>query len=232
MAVAIAGHTASKRPTIGLVMVARLTALTVLTLIAHGACAPLDPVGRWPGAAQLCRIQMDLINKSAAAGAVRPADAYRLDVGEDGHEVLGPEAGRPAELWIFVEFKDIVLQLAARHGVVLLGDGERDADGDGVAAALNDDVLYSWPDGGKRGGTVNSYRGTDLQLKSQGMIITGPLVAEKLCGGDKVGGGVLGLVAADANILGVAVKTDRAGDTCIQSLPVAVASGEIADNLA
>jgi hypothetical protein len=174
MTVAVAGHTAGKRPSIGLMMVAWLAPLTVLAFIAHWAGAAFDPVGRRSNAAQLRRVQVDFINKTASPRTICAPDPDRLDVGEDRDEVLGPEAGGPAELRILMQAEDIVLQLAARHRIVLLGDGEGYADGRGLAPALNNYILHRRPDGGQ--GTRSVQGGADFELEAQGVVVTGPLI--------------------------------------------------------
>ena len=214
-------------------MIARLTPFTELALIAHRAGAALNPVSRRPCAAQLCRVQVHLINKSTGAGhPVGSPNAYGLDIGQYSHEVLGPQAGSPTELGVLVQAEHIVLQLTARHGVVLLSDGQGDADGCGVATALNNNVLDGWTDDSRPFGSGHRPY---LELETQGMVITGPLVPKEADGSEKIGGSVFALVSdgrlLNADKLGVAIKADRAQQAALQSLPVAVAAGEIAHNL-
>ncbi len=174
MTVAVAGHTASKRPSIGLMMIAWLAPLTILALIAHGAGAAFNPVSRRSNPAQLSRVQVDFINETATPRTICAPDPDRLDVGEDRDEVLGPEAGGPAELRILMQAEDIILQLAARHRIVLLRDGEGYADERGLAPALNNYVLHRRPDGGQ--GSRSVQGSADFELEAQGMVVTGPLI--------------------------------------------------------
>ena len=96
---------------LAVVMESLLALLAELTLVALGAVAPLDPVGGHAGAAELGRLELDLVEEANALRNVCPTHSDSGDVGQDGHEVLGSQARAPAELWVLVEPEGVLLHL-------------------------------------------------------------------------------------------------------------------------
>jgi hypothetical protein len=235
MAIAVTGHTTSKWPSIGLVMIAWLTTLAVLTLIAHWTGAALNPVGWWSCATQLCCIQMNLIYEAAGASCpISTTDADGLDIREYSHEVFSSQAGSPAKFWIFMQAENIVLELAAWQWIILFGDCQRDANWRGITATFNDDILNRGADC-QLSAPFWTGSCTNFQLKAKGMVIAGTLITEKTGRGNKIDSSVFGFICCSrllhSNKLGVAVKSDGTNSTAFPGFPVAVSSREIADNL-
>ena len=126
------------------------------------------PGSRRPTATPLRRPQLDLVEQALALPAVGAPDPDGRDVGQDGDVVLGRELRVPPELGVLVQPEGEVVLVHVGHGVVLVGDGERDPRGLG-APALDDDVLEGRP----HAAPLRRLEG-ELEL----LVVAGPLVAQ------------------------------------------------------
>ena len=110
-----------KRPTIVFVVISFTTFLAKLALIALETSATFDPLGRFSGYAPCGRLQFKVVQEAFAH------DPDGRDVGQQSHEVMRLETGRPSKFGIFMESKCISLHLIrCWQAVVLAGDGQGD----------------------------------------------------------------------------------------------------------
>ena len=164
--VAVAGHAARKRSSVGrFVTVTGSARLAKLTDVAFGTVAAFDPAGRRTASSTPGRFQFDVVQETDAARRVSGADLQRRQIGEDADEIARRQTRIPAVIGVFVQPELIELTLHARQLVALAEDRQRYAK----TGALQDDVFDR----------SASSDVADAQRELQQLVVTGPLVAQE-----------------------------------------------------